>query len=191
MLSLHPGKRVMVCLHYILFQYCDLPRSFCGELPQGDMCSYGRVMVLFFQDYGSCCFSQEKYEKLKAGPPKHDFNDSKYIETREKLLDQTDDAFEAESGGEKNSNTSASNGSVRSTCEKEAIEYTSVNLDEYDSADALCSLGLNHLKHALEVRGLKCGGSLAERAARLFSVRGLAPDQYPKSARASSLKKAT
>ncbi|KHN76265.1 Protein SDE2 -like protein [Toxocara canis] len=233
---------------------------------------------------------QEKYEKLKAGPPKHDFNDSKYIETREKLLDQTDDAFEAgltmlseakstghysrkkpieeseeddgenseedvpgpsglgskkkldrespelkkpkliddkqktnvkeknkvqqapeeqsnepseknaaltngsdvkESGGEKNSNTSASNGSVRSTCEKEAIEYTSVNLDEYDSADALCSLGLNHLKHALEVRGLKCGGSLAERAARLFSVRGLAPDQYPKSARASSLKKAT
>lgn len=33
-------------------------------------------------------------------------------------------------------------------------------------------LGLYHLKHALEARGLKCGGSLQERAVRLFTVKG-------------------
>jgi len=46
--------------------------------------------------------------------------------------------------------------------------------------EELQALGLLHLKHALESRGLKCGGSLEERASRLFSVKGLNPEQYPK-----------
>lgn len=45
------------------------------------------------------------------------------------------------------------------------------------SADQLESLGLDVLKVELMSRGLKCGGTLLERAARLFSVRGLRPDQ--------------
>lgn len=38
-------------------------------------------------------------------------------------------------------------------------------------------LGLDRLKSELTARGLKCGGTLRERAARLFSVRGLAREQ--------------
>ena len=38
-------------------------------------------------------------------------------------------------------------------------------------------LGLEKLKCELMARGLKCGGTLQERAARLFSVRGLAKEQ--------------
>lgn len=33
------------------------------------------------------------------------------------------------------------------------------------------------LKAELMSRGVKCGGTLTERAARLFSIRGLKPDQ--------------
>uniref|UniRef100_A0A915AQX3 Replication stress response regulator SDE2 n=1 Tax=Parascaris univalens TaxID=6257 RepID=A0A915AQX3_PARUN len=241
---------------------------------------------------------REKYEKLKAGPPKHDFNDPNYIETREKLLDETDDAFEAglaalskdKIGGqcdqrkravdkydeededefedlpgpsglanrkklerdipevkkskrdenevekrkteenkiEKESNEmtkedetmrekqtdglsggyamtivhssdikesgekdggSVANGDMKCDKHKEAKDFAEVNLDDYNNAESLEELGLDHLKHALEVRRLKCGGSLSERAARLFSVKGLQPEQYPKSVRAPPPKK--
>lgn len=54
-----------------------------------------------------------------------------------------------------------------------------LSLDEYDSILALESLGLDRLKSALMAVGLKCGGTLAERAARLLSIRGLHPDDYP------------
>lgn len=36
---------------------------------------------------------------------------------------------------------------------------------------------MEKLKCALQALGLKCGGTLQERAARLFSVRGLAREQ--------------
>jgi len=45
------------------------------------------------------------------------------------------------------------------------------------SVQQLESLGLDVLKEELVSRGLKCGGTISERAARLFSVRGLSPDQ--------------
>lgn len=45
------------------------------------------------------------------------------------------------------------------------------------SVEQLERLGLDVLKEELMRRGLKCGGTLAERAARLFSVRGLTPVQ--------------
>lgn len=45
------------------------------------------------------------------------------------------------------------------------------------SVEQLERLGLDVLKEELVRRGLKCGGTLAERAARLFSVRGLSADQ--------------
>ncbi|KAM6165505.1 splicing regulator SDE2 [Erethizon dorsatum] len=44
----------------------------------------------------------------------------------------------------------------------------------FGSAAELELLGLERLKCALAALGLKCGGTLRERAARLFSVRGLA-----------------
>uniref|UniRef100_A0A3P8TAI8 SDE2 telomere maintenance homolog (S. pombe) n=1 Tax=Amphiprion percula TaxID=161767 RepID=A0A3P8TAI8_AMPPE len=52
-----------------------------------------------------------------------------------------------------------------------------VDLSSVSSVQQLESLGLDVLKEELMSRGLKCGGTLSERAARLFSVRGLSPDQ--------------
>ncbi|XP_041641262.1 replication stress response regulator SDE2 [Cheilinus undulatus] len=52
-----------------------------------------------------------------------------------------------------------------------------VDLSSVSSPSELEALGLDVLKAELMSRGLKCGGTLAERAARLFSVRGLTPDQ--------------
>ncbi|XP_029913358.1 splicing regulator SDE2 isoform X3 [Myripristis murdjan] len=52
-----------------------------------------------------------------------------------------------------------------------------VQLEEASCAQQLEALGLDVLKEELSRRGLKCGGTLAERAARLFSVRGLTAEQ--------------
>ncbi|VDK86787.1 unnamed protein product [Onchocerca ochengi] len=205
---------------------------------------------------------QEKYEKLKAGPRKHDFNDPDFIQTREKIMEETDEAFEEgiavaknkrsneeglpkpkreshmveddDSGEEtvakrrkltvnktlecmmpeldNESKSAVAVNDVSKKCtesEKEKlppkptagksntiVEKLSsevlnfdINLDNYDSVEKLESLGLDRLKHALEVRGLKCGGSLNERAVRLYSVKNLKPEQYPKNIRVRGKKK--
>ena len=46
-----------------------------------------------------------------------------------------------------------------------------VDLGRYADAAALEALGLDALKAELAARGLKCGGTLAERAARLFLLK--------------------
>lgn len=50
------------------------------------------------------------------------------------------------------------------------------------------ALGLNRLKGELMALGLKCGGTLQERAARLFSVMGLAREQIDPALFAKPLK---
>ncbi|GKZ00408.1 hypothetical protein MPSEU_000993800 [Mayamaea pseudoterrestris] len=55
-----------------------------------------------------------------------------------------------------------------------------LKLDEYESAEQLETLGLEKLKGALTAMGVKCGGSLKERAARLYSLKGLDKADYPK-----------
>ncbi|XP_029082698.1 replication stress response regulator SDE2 isoform X2 [Monodon monoceros] len=52
-----------------------------------------------------------------------------------------------------------------------------VDLLAFSSVAEVELLGLEKLKCELTARGLKCGGTLQERAARLFSVRGLAREQ--------------
>ncbi|CAD5225679.1 unnamed protein product [Bursaphelenchus okinawaensis] len=67
---------------------------------------------------------------------------------------------------------------------KEPESFDSINLENFETAEKLEKLGMGHLKHALEERGLKCGGTASERAQRLFSVKGLDPKDYPKKIRA-------
>ena len=52
-----------------------------------------------------------------------------------------------------------------------------MDLEQFHSAAELESAGLERLKLSLIALGLKCGGTLEERAARLFSVKGLSKDQ--------------
>ncbi|XP_046899462.1 replication stress response regulator SDE2 isoform X2 [Hypomesus transpacificus] len=56
-------------------------------------------------------------------------------------------------------------------------EQQPVDLEAVGSVKALEALGLEKLKAELMRQGLKCGGTLAERAARLFSTKGLNPEQ--------------
>ena len=52
-----------------------------------------------------------------------------------------------------------------------------MDLTLFDSSSELETLGLDHLKADLMRHGLKCGGTLQQRAERLFSVKGLELDQ--------------
>jgi len=56
-----------------------------------------------------------------------------------------------------------------------------LELTNYSSTSELEALGLDTLKAALTAIGLKCGGTLEERAARLWSVRGIDEALWDKS----------
>lgn len=60
-----------------------------------------------------------------------------------------------------------------------------IDLDSYKSHEELMELGLDILKGELQVRGLKCGGTLEDRARRLWSVRGKSSDQIDDSLRSA------
>ncbi|KAL2345900.1 hypothetical protein Fmac_007185 [Flemingia macrophylla] len=70
---------------------------------------------------------------------------------------------------------------------EESLPSTSVptleeplNIDAFNSAAELEVLGLERLKSELQSRGLKCGGTLQERAARLFLLKSTPLDKLPK-----------
>ncbi|XP_054711557.1 splicing regulator SDE2-like [Uloborus diversus] len=56
---------------------------------------------------------------------------------------------------------------------------SSIDLLDFECASELEALGLDRLKSALMARGLKCGGTISDRADRLWKVRGLQPHEYP------------
>ncbi|XP_007534503.1 splicing regulator SDE2 [Erinaceus europaeus] len=68
------------------------------------------------------------------------------------------------------------------------ISQETMVLLAFSSAAEMEQLGLEKLKCELLARGLKCGGTLQERAARLFSVRGLAREQIDPALFAKPLK---
>ena len=51
--------------------------------------------------------------------------------------------------------------------------FSPINLEDINDTQELELLGLDHLKQDLQRRGLKCGGTLSDRASRLFGVKGL------------------
>ena len=69
------------------------------------------------------------------------------------------------------------------TVSVEPVVYPEISLEDAVYADAtagpaaLQALGLVHLKQELERRGMKTGGTLQERALRLYSVRGVQIDK--------------
>nr|SVE73995.1 EOG090X0OE5 [Daphnia atkinsoni] len=71
----------------------------------------------------------------------------------------------------------------------EPTVFLPINLLDFDSSKAIESLGLNHLKNELQRLGIKCGGSLSERASRLYSIKGLSTEEIDPSLLAKPLKK--
>mmetsp|Transcript_9869 Transcript_9869/g.19951 ORF Transcript_9869/g.19951 Transcript_9869/m.19951 type:complete len:530 (+) Transcript_9869:90-1679(+) len=61
-----------------------------------------------------------------------------------------------------------------------AATTTEVDIDAASSAEELEALGLDTLKGLLAQRGLKCGGSLKDRAARLYMLKGKTLADIPK-----------
>ncbi|XP_053919203.1 splicing regulator SDE2 [Cuculus canorus] len=66
---------------------------------------------------------------------------------------------------------------AQETNQIQSTEVEPIDLLAFHSAAEMEALGLDKLKMELMSLGLKCGGTLKERAARLFSVRGLSRDQ--------------
>lgn len=64
------------------------------------------------------------------------------------------------------------------------IDTLPLNLNKFDSVEQLEELGMDRLKSALLAIQCKCGGSLTERATRLFSLKGLDRKDYPLKVRA-------
>ena len=67
-------------------------------------------------------------------------------------------------------------------------EETPISLDEAQCVEDLYPLGLDRLKQESMDRGLKCGGTLEQRAQRLFSVKGLSLDQIDPSLLSKAVK---
>ncbi|WCJ22405.1 Ubiquitin-like superfamily protein [Euphorbia peplus] len=63
---------------------------------------------------------------------------------------------------------------------KDSDSEKPLNFDEFNSAAAMEVLGMERLKNELQARGLKCGGTLQERAARLFLLKSTPLDKLPK-----------
>ncbi|KAF5451738.1 hypothetical protein F2P56_026817 [Juglans regia] len=55
-----------------------------------------------------------------------------------------------------------------------------LNFDEFNTAAEMEVLGMERLKSELQARGLKCGGTLQERAARIFLLKSTPLDKLPK-----------
>ena len=53
------------------------------------------------------------------------------------------------------------------------------DLNQVSSIEGVTSLGAERIKSILISMGIKCGGTLEDRANRLFSLRGLRRDEYP------------
>ena len=69
---------------------------------------------------------------------------------------------------------------TESSKDKSPLVVEALDLDQYSSVQELEELGLDRLKGALMAIQIKCGGTLHERASRLFSLKGLKKEDYPK-----------
>jgi splicing factor 3A subunit 3 len=63
-----------------------------------------------------------------------------------------------------------------------------LRLGAFNSPKELEALGMDRLKEGLEALGLKCGGTLQDRAERLWSVRGKKPEEIPAKLKAKPTK---
>jgi hypothetical protein len=80
--------------------------------------------------------------------------------------------------------TSTNDASVVTEKVQEPTKPELLKLDQYKSVQQLEALGLDRLKSALLALKVKCGGTLQQRAERLFSLKGLEYKDFPKKVRA-------
>jgi len=69
------------------------------------------------------------------------------------------------------SDITAVQGKKNSVCDSNDCMTGPLNFDDFNTAEEMEVLGLERLKSELQIRGLKCGGSLTERGGRLFLLK--------------------
>ncbi|CAH8832669.1 unnamed protein product [Trichobilharzia szidati] len=118
---------------------------------------------------------RKRQELLKEGPlPGHKFSDRDYERQKRKI------AYELRSALDTGDEKKEDSGNSRVDHPTAVVQpLTDEQLNEMNTSESLEKFGLDVLKATLTARGLKCGGTLKERANRLFSVKGLSPEQYP------------
>lgn len=89
----------------------------------------------------------------------------------------------------KNGEIHLSGGGGGGSTSKPSKEPQPLRLGMFNSPEELEVLGKDRLKEALEAIGLKCGGTVRERALRLWSVRGKKVEDYPSQLRSRDTKR--
>ncbi|NWR91331.1 SDE2 regulator, partial [Furnarius figulus] len=125
------------------------------EQPEGTGRDLQRVMCTG----GQTKIPAEESSKMTK-PPKEEAQEEKEVTQAQKEEEQKNVSSKAQE-----------------TNQLQSTEVEPIDLLAFNSAAELEALGLDKLKMGLMALGLKCGGTLKERAARLFSVRGLSRDQ--------------
>uniref|UniRef100_UPI00358EDC32 splicing factor 3A subunit 3 n=1 Tax=Myxine glutinosa TaxID=7769 RepID=UPI00358EDC32 len=114
-----------------------------------------------------------------------------YTDRVKPLLDQNELHGKIQMDMERKWETGVFPGWPKETSSALAHSGAHLDLSAFSSWEELASLGLDRLKSALMALGLKCGGTLEERAQRLFSTKGksldlLDPSLFTKSKAKSS-----
>ncbi|KAE8664913.1 Autophagy 6 isoform 1 [Hibiscus syriacus] len=94
---------------------------------------------------------------------------------------------ETEDGNKLNNEVNCSSNPESGVCEETVVSNANIaepekplNFDDFNSSEEMEILGLERLKSELQARGLKCGGTLQERAARLFLLKSTPFNKLPK-----------
>ncbi|XP_003383664.1 PREDICTED: splicing factor 3A subunit 3-like [Amphimedon queenslandica] len=116
-----------------------------------------------------------------------------YIERVQPLVDQTELLIKIKKDFEEKWSQGTFPGWKKDSGTSALAKHSGASLDltAFNSHEELMSLGLDRLKSALMAQGLKCGGTLEERAKRLFSVKGLSYTEIDPSLFAKSKKSQT
>ncbi|NXG02394.1 SDE2 regulator, partial [Sakesphorus luctuosus] len=136
----------------------DSPATSATEKPLEQPGGTGRDLQRAMCTGGQTEIPAEENSKMTK-PPKEEAQEDKKVTQAQKEEEQKNVSSKAQETNQ-----------LQSTVEP-------IDLLAFNSAAELEALGLDKLKMGLMALGLKCGGTLKERAARLFSVRGLSRDQ--------------
>jgi len=120
-------------------------------------------------------YSSENTDILTDTDSNQNSSDTSNSKSKKSLLSQLPPPTSDKHSQEKN-NSSKSGDDASAKKEPEIDPKTPIDLELYINATELSHLGLERLKVALMTRGMKCGGTLGERAARLFCVKGIATE---------------
>jgi len=136
---------------------------------------------------------RKRSEKEQEPEPNADIIPIKKLKTSDTLpsvdntIQSSEDQFNTKKGKEKVTEETLPNTTTTTTTtlnnmeehkqEREQLaEITKediLDINNYNSAEQLQEIGMDRLKDELQRRGMKCGGSVKERAERLFKVKGV------------------